>query len=243
MHSFTHSLERITNEYNSLLTKRAGMFSDANDFPPLTQENLISMIRHFIGLRMALIADPNKPCLKVVGEKDPAHIENLPVMKALYPDAKIIHIIRDGRAVVVSAWHNNLKNNTPGVKEAGFDKFMNEAARQWGLILQRAIKDSPILGDRYLEVRYEDLVQDAFPHLMRILKHLGVDCSEEIVRACIDAASFENLSKGRSQGQEDAKSFFRKGIADDWKNYMTTAQIQRFNARSGGMLEELGYLG
>lgn len=243
MHAFTLSLERITNEYNNLLKKRVGLFSDANDFPPLTQGDLISMVRHFISLRMALIADPNKPNLKVVGEKDPTHIENLPVMKALYPDAKIIHIIRDGRAVVVSAWHNNLKNNTPGVKEAGFDKFMNEAARQWGLIIQRAIKDAPILGDRYLEVRYEDLVRDAFPHLMRILRHLGVDCSEEIVRACINASSFENLSEGRSQGQEDSKSFFRKGIADDWKTQMTPAQIQRFDARSGGMLGELGYLG
>ena len=126
---------------------------------------------------------------------------------------------------------------------AGFDKFMDEAAGQWGGMHRRARETAHVLGGRYLEVRYEDLVADPLPQLKRVLDHLGADSDAEVVRACVDAASFEKLSKGRSQGQEDSKSFFRKGIADDWKTQMTPAQIQRFDARSGGMLGELGYLG
>lgn len=241
-HAFTSPLERITKEYNDLLRNRAGLFSDTNDFPLVSSEELFSIMRYFVNLRMSVIADPDKPRLKMVGEKDPAHAEHFQVLNKLFPESKIIHIIRDGRAVVLSAWHNNLKNNTPGVKEAGFDGFLVEAAKQWGLILRRALDTAPLLGERYMEIRYEDLIKDTPSGLKRVLAHLGRDCSDEIVEGCVAAASFEKLSKGRAPGQEDTQSFFRKGVADDWKNHMTPSQIQRFNARSGGMLEELGYL-
>ncbi|HTL99327.1 MAG TPA: sulfotransferase [Holophagaceae bacterium] len=242
VHAFTNPLERITNEYNDLLVRRAGLFSDSNDFPPVTQEELFSLMRYFIDMRLAAVVDQKKRGLRFVGEKDPAHAEHLPAMNLLYPEAKFIHIIRDGRDVMLSAYHNNLKNNTPGVKEAGLDGFLDEAARQWGLIVKRAIQTSSILGNRYIEVRYEALLADPLPQLKRLLAFLGADAREDILRACVDAASFEKLSKGRAQGQEDSKSFFRKGVANDWQNHMTPAQVQRFEAQAGGMLAQLGYL-
>ncbi|HET6329639.1 MAG TPA: sulfotransferase [Holophagaceae bacterium] len=243
VHAFIKSLIRISNEYNELLASRVGQFSESNDFPPMKAPEVHAVARYFIEQRLGVVADPGKASLKLVGEKDPYHIMNLPFLQDLFPEGKVIHIIRDGRSVVVSAWHHNLRI-TPGVmKTAGFDAFMDEAAGRWGTIIRRAHETAHLLGNHYLEVRYEDLIADASGQLSKILAHLGADSDDAVVQACIEAASFEKLSQGRSQGQEDAQSFFRKGVADDWKNHMTPAQIQRFNARSGGMLEELGYLG
>lgn len=242
LYAFTASLARISNDYNQLLEKRAGQFSELNEFPPLREPEILSLMRHFVELRLAAIVDPGKPALKFVGEKDPVHAQNFPLLHQLFPDSKVIHIIRDGRGVVLSAWHHNLRANTPGVKAAGFDAFLDQAAGHWAGIVRRARETAPLLGDRYLEVRYEDLSSDVLPHFKRVLDHLGVEASEEILGACAAAASFEKLSQGRSPGQEDSKSFFRKGIADDWKNQMTPAQITRCNARSGGLLQELGYM-
>jgi hypothetical protein len=45
---------------------------------------------------------------------------------------------------------------------------------------------------------------------------------------------------GRRRGQE-AASFFRKGIAGDWKNVFTEQDKRVFKAAAGDLLVELGY--
>ncbi len=57
---------------------------------------------------------------------------------------------------------------------------------------------------------------------------------------CVSAATFERLSGGRKRGRE-AASFYRKGIAGDWKNVFTEQNKQEFKAAAGDLLIELGY--
>ena len=242
IHAFTRPLERITNEYNDFLVQRRGMFSEGNDFPPVTVNELYSIMRYFVDMRLASIVDTKKRRLRFVGEKDPTHAEHFRMMNNLYPEAKFINIIRDGRDVMISAYHNNLKNDTPGVQSAGIDGFMFEAASQWGMSVKEAIETAPVLGNRYIEVRYEALLADTEGELKRLLDFLGADASGDVVRSCAEAASFEKLSKGRARGEEDSKSFFRKGVAEDWKNYLNPEQVKRFDQLAGGMLRRLGYL-
>jgi hypothetical protein len=241
LYAFTNSLTYISGEYNKLLAKRAGHVSELNEFPPLSDSEIHSMMRYFFELRLAAIAAPEKSALKFVGEKDPFHAEQLPLLHKLFPEAKVIHIIRDGRDVILSSWHHNKRVNDPAMKAVQFDTFLDDAAEIWAKTLRQARETAPILGDRYLEIRYEDLVADVLPNLKRVLDHLGADADEEMLRTCAEGASFEKLSKGRSRGQEDAQSFFRKGLANDWRNHLTPAQIKRCNARSAGLLQELGY--
>jgi hypothetical protein len=241
IYAFTNSLTYISNEYNKMLENRAKNLSDLNEFPPLSQSDIFAMMRYFIDLRLATIVDPEKSGLKCVGEKDPVHAKNFPLLHQLFPEAKVIHIIRDGRGVILSSWHHDIRANIPGMQAVSFDTFLDNAAGLWANTVRKAQETAPLLGDRYLEVRYEDLIADVLPNLQRVLDHLGVDAREATLRACAEGASFEKMSKGRSPGQEDAQSFFRKGIADDWKDHMTPAQLTRCNARSGGLLEELGY--
>lgn len=242
VYAFTHSLTYISGEYNKLLAHRAKHVSEVNEFPPLSESEILSMMRYFIELRLAAIVDPEKPELKFVGEKDPIHAEQFPLLHKLFPEAKVIHILRDGRDVVLSSWHHNKRVNDPTMKAVSFDAFLDEASGEWAKTVRKARETAPLLGNQYLEVRYEDLVADVLPNLRRVLEHLGACADEEILRACAEGASFERLSQGRSRGQEDAQSFFRKGLADDWKNHMTPAQISRCNIRSGGLLQELGYM-
>lgn len=255
MLAFTGPLANVCRDYNQLLKKRSGLFSEVNEFPPLGDAELLSLMRHFVELRLASIADHAKPALKLVGEKDPTLTGALPLLNQLFPAAKVVHIIRDGRAAVVSAWFHNLRfpddqgkiltnwgPNHPGPKAAGFDAFLETAAQRWSAFVRTARRDAACLGDRYLEIRYEDLLADPAPQLRRVLDHLGADSNSDVMATCIEAASFEKMSRGRVRGQEDQTSFFRKGLADDWKNHMTPAQATRCNALSGGLLEELGYL-
>jgi hypothetical protein len=97
-----------------------------------------------------------------------------------------------------------------------------------------------LLGANYAEVKYEDLLKNPKEELGRLLEFLGADASEEVVSECVSAASFERLSGGRKRGQE-ASSFYRKGIAGDWKRVFTERNKEDFKAGGGDLLVELGY--
>ncbi|HYZ05733.1 MAG TPA: sulfotransferase domain-containing protein, partial [Rubrobacter sp.] len=56
-----------------------------------------------------------------------------------------------------------------------------------------------------------------------------------------EAASFEQLSGGRTQGEEASSSFYRKGIAGDWKNHFTEKDRRVFKEEAGELLIQLGY--
>lgn len=241
VHHFGQRLVEAAKSYNQLLAQRKAVITDANDFPPLPFGDVLTLMRTFIELRFQSIADPAKPELQFLGEKDPEHALHFKDLGPLLPESKFIHIIRDGRGVFVSAWHHNVRSQYEHLKTHDFDAFLDLTAREWSDRVRRAREGAKLLGDRYLEVRYEDLVAAPEPKLARILAFLGAAEDGVTVRACVEAASFERLSQGRKAGEEDKTSFFRKGDPEDWRNHLSAAQIARFDQLSGGLLKDLGY--
>jgi hypothetical protein len=61
------------------------------------------------------------------------------------------------------------------------------------------------------------------------------------VESCVGSASFEKLSRGRERGQEDPSSFYRKGVAGDWKNHFSKEDRRVFKEEAGELLIRLGY--
>ena len=70
---------------------------------------------------------------------------------------------------------------------------------------------------------------------------LGVDTDERKVEHSVSSASFEKLSRGRQRGQEDPSSFYRKGVAGDWRNYFSEEDRRVFKEEAGELLIRLGY--
>ena len=241
VHHFALGLVKTVQEYRDLLARRRQVVTDSNDFPDMKWSDVLTMVRTFITLRLEAIADPAKPRLRFLGEKDPEHAVHLPNLDRLFPEAKFLHIIRDGRGVFISAWHHNVRARDENLERLGFDDFLEITAKEWAGGVQAARRAGAALGNRYFEVRYEDLVADPALWMKRVLDFLGADSAPETVRACVEAASFERLSQGRKAGEEDKNSFFRKGDPYDWKQQLSPAQIRRFEALSGGTLRELGY--
>lgn len=241
VHHFGLQLIGACKNYGELLEKRRAAITDSNDFPALKWADVMTLMRTFIELRFLAIADPAKPGLRFLGEKDPEHALHFPTLDKLFPKGKFIHILRDGRGVFISAWHHNVRAKDVNLDRLTFDDFLDITAKEWSERVRRARETGRQLGDRYFELRYEDLVADPETWMKRTLDFLGAEAGAETIHHCTEAASFEKLSKGRKPGEEDASSFFRKGIPDDWRNHLSPAQVQRFVALSGSLLEELGY--
>ena len=183
------------------------------------------------------------------------------------PEASVIQIVRDGRDVAISSlyhvWNNVEKGiDVPDYIVAGRDAC--RADREAYLEANGSIFPSPhwleayaeawrdkvsatradgrrLLGERYTEVRYEDLHEHPARELSRLAEFIGVDRSPAVLEQCLASASFERLSGGRRPGEEDSTSFFRKGVAGEWKAVFGKEDHRVFEREAGGLLAELGY--
>jgi hypothetical protein len=114
-------------------------------------------------------------------------------------------------------------------------------ARNWANLVGEASRDGrALLGDNYVEVRYEDLLERPVDETRRLLRFLGADDAEETAQRCVELTSFERVSK-RKRGEEDSSSFFRKGVAGDWKTVFNEKDERAFKAVAGDLLIKLGY--
>ena len=91
-------------------------------------------------------------------------------------------------------------------------------------------------------VRYEDLLEDTALTLEKLLTNFFniTDVDKDRLDAVVNKFSFENQTK-RKQGEESTKSFLRKGIRGDWKNYFQEEEKAAFKKYVGSLLVRLGY--
>lgn len=230
-------------------------------------EHLVNLTR--LAVEYFLTQQLLKTGKRLVGDKTVLlSSEIIKEIGTICPGARVIHIVRDGRDVAISTMHHkwNLAESQGGIgdlspelsaKREAYRKdpralsktgegifaegWLTHYATRWSTNVGKTVKDGPaLLGANYREVRYEDLLERPEEEVRRLLEFLGADADEQTVRQCVSAASFERLAGGRSRGQE-AASFFRKGIAGDWKDVFTEQDKQEFKAAAGDLLIALGY--
>ena len=194
-----------------------------------------------------LLGELAKTGKRLVGDKSPLLTpETVAEISAVYPEARIIHIIRDGRDAAVSAAHHarNFGRARGTKRDDGLfeEAQIRKLAADWNARVGRTVEDGPrLFGDRYVEVRYEDLLARPEVEMARLLNFLGAAPDEKSVGRCVAAASFERLSRGRTRGEEDPSSFFRKGVAGDWRDAFTERDRRVFEEEAGALLARLGY--
>lgn len=96
------------------------------------------------------------------GDKTPLYVRKMRLIQSLLPEARFIHVIRDGRDVALSnipLWFG--------------PNSIEEAAHWWQNWIREAREQSQGL-DAYLEIRYEDLVLDTVPTLKKVCDFINL---------------------------------------------------------------------
>jgi glycosyltransferase involved in cell wall biosynthesis len=207
---------------------------------------------------------------RIAGDKTPfLTTDTVREISRVHPSAKVIHIIRDGRDVAISAKHHvwnrssdaggihdldpedretrdAYRSDPDGFKRSGRSIFspdwLDGTATEWARMVEQGRSDGrELLGDLYLEVLYEDLLEEPDAMVGTILQFLTASRQAQTVRACIDQASFERATGGRKRGDERPTEFLRSGAAGQWKDIFTARDREVFKEAAGDLLIELGY--
>jgi hypothetical protein len=173
---------------------------------------------------------------RLVGDKTPRYVRDIPTLHALWPSAKFVHIIRDGRDVCLSAnaWRKayKLRRRYP----TWSSDPVATAAAWWDWLVRLGRADGSRLGpERYHEVRYERLVADPGAECEALCGFLGVAYDDAMLR----------FHEGRAQDDPglDAKGAWlpvTPGLRD-WRTQMPREEVEHFEAVAGALLDELGY--
>lgn len=227
-------------QYNTM--QRAG---EINRFE---NDDGIEVIGHAIRVLQRRWVDASDRPVQLIAEKTPEHALALELLSAMFPQMRVIHIIRDGRDGVVSGWHHNIRENQDAFRArfptmADYTRCFVE--QHWRSYITRARQWGAAHPQRFHELRYEHALEHALEqpaeHASAIFRFLGIDDDASIVDRAVAAASFKSMSGGRDHGQVDNGSHMRRGQAGGWREELDDDSVRVFEELGGELLAELGY--
>lgn len=224
------------------------LFHETDGFPTVTPPILRHVVRTTVLALLSEAAPESLTALRAIGEKCPSNVHHMGSLSALVPGCHLIHIVRDGRDCAVSNWHQQRRIDPGFLTEHFADDFGRYAAwfaKEWVSVNEAGLQFAARNPGRAVRVSYEALHQDAATALTPVLAHLGVRDDTATVAACVEAASFQRLSRGRARGDTTPStatgSHFRRGITGEWRETFTAPAHAAFWKTAGPLLTRLGY--
>jgi Sulfotransferase family len=165
-------------------------------------------------------------------EKTPSHVFHVRKLLADFPTARVIHVVRDGRDVAAS----KRKQGWVQTRSSNRTVQLIHAAKAWEQAVLAASAFAPGASVRYLEVRYEDIVENTQSALARIGGFAEVELTMEKVR--------ENpmgvLRESNTHFGDQLGGVERSGVGR-WRALFTAAEVLAVEHAIGSTLTALGY--
>lgn len=165
------------------------------------------------------------------GDKTPMYMQRLPLLERLFPTARYVHLVRDGRDCALS-----FLQMPEGIVTRSWAHPRDAAgfACQWRAEVVAAHELGKRVGPRMLEVRYERLVTEPEETLRTICDHIGLPYDAEM----LDYAGQVDVT--RQPHQQSLQRPPTPGLRD-WRTDMSAGDVRAFEEVAGDVLAELGY--
>jgi hypothetical protein len=196
----------------------------------LSRDELVSAVRVLLAPILRRAIEDGRPYLV---EKSPEHVHCLPLLAELLPESRFVHVLRDGRDVAVSV-RAAAHSWAPEWRD-GFARSTSSVARNWKAALRKVSEHAPALGDRFHEVRFEELRAHPEPALAKLWDFCGLPYDRALLRHALMATDFA------SRFPQDERRFRRAGRSGDWKRQMGVLAALQFNWVAGDDLIAQGY--
>ena len=165
-------------------------------------------------------------------------------IESVLPEARFVHLVRDGRDVALSVLGMNWGPST-----------VPEAAFRWKKRILRAREQAPRIG-HYVEIRYEDLVRDTEATLRRICEFVDLPYDEEMLRYHEHASErlqekARDLDRGPDKAPQTAEARLESHALatqppdperiERWRTEMSVEDRAVYEELAGDLLADLGY--
>jgi len=161
------------------------------------------------------------------GDKTPRYIEHMPLLLNLFPDARFIHLVRDGRNVALS------------YADVPFGpKTVAKAAELWAHRVRIGMKEGRAMEPgHYIEMYYEDLIEDPAGEIKTLCEFIDLSFEADMLDYTEKARS-AMLPRSKELNPHVAE---KPHAVRSWQNEMPDDQVEVFEAVAGDVLSELGY--
>jgi Sulfotransferase family len=179
------------------------------------------------------------------GDKTPGYGTRMRRIGKALPEARFVHVIRDGRDVVASRARRSQREPLP----------VEVAAKRWKRRVISTRKRAEGV-ERYLEMRYEDLVAEPEASLRSVCAFVELPFDEQMLRyherAAVRLAEIDRdlpARRGRHELERGARIAAHEHTDEPplskrigaWRDEMAPADVAAFEAEAGDLLVDLGY--
>lgn len=165
----------------------------------------------------------------LVGDKTPGYVRKMNTLHSLWPKARFVHLIRDGRDVYLSMRHRPLHRPKAGVFDSWAEQPALTAALWWEFNVRVGRKAGNSLpSGLYYEMRYESLVAHPREECEALSAFLGLPYDDTMLRF------HETQTKKRAARPITPR-------LRDWRTQMPAGDVELFEAAVGDLLDELEY--
>ncbi len=242
------------------LTRRSNRWNRGRDLSPV-------MLRAAVEYVMA--REARREGARIVGDKSPNALlngESVRRMHKIFPDGKLIFIVRDGRDAAVShrfqafidaTQHLNRRDwairaafeRDPAPYMCGKRSIFTEiairrAAESWvENVTETDQMGKELFGEgQYMAVRYEDLLKTPWEAMARLWDFLGADTDLPTLPEILSAELNQNPdAKWQQQKAGELVEPLKKGKSGSWRQLFTARDKQIFKEIAGDVLDEWGY--
>lgn len=203
---------------------------------------------------------------KVVGDKSPDDdtASKLDAMHRVYPDAKIIYILRDGRDVAVSRRFQMFidlphllrrrdRKIVDRLQAAGAQNevypgsvftvsWLEHEAEGWANdTVETDILAKNLYGEAYMCVRFETLVREPVSCMADVWEFLDVGSGRDLADKVLKEMGRNPAAEWHTEVAPNLVSGFGRGLAGGWRNVFKEGDLLTFNKAAGWALESWGY--
>lgn len=169
-----------------------------------------------------------------VVEKSPWHLSDLDLIAEVLPEARFVHVIRDGRDVAVSM--AAARATWSRYAQTSGSETVSEVSGLWSDAMLEGERYWASLGERLLEVRYEEVSADPAGACRDLFAHCVMPYDESLVAEIVRATEI-----GRSDPPPAEDRPVRAGVVGQWRERFGIRDGWSFERRAGEALRATGY--
>ena len=256
---FLQSLVKNT-EVGIWLSRRSNRWNQGKDLSPMILRGACDLI---------LEREAHQVGKCIVGDKSPNSLvdaEAVRLMHKVYPDAHLVYIVRDGRDAILShrfqtfidadkhlseedlsirdAFIRNPESFLIGKRSIFTRRGIRRAAEGWVRnVLETDQAGRKIFVERYLSLRFEDLLKEPWKEISRIWSFLGASVAGPELENSVQQELKQNPDADWQQQKASQIALLplQKGKSGSWRVMFTSQDRLIFNEIAGETLHDWGY--